>query len=155
MKPQKKLIFAIFVAAASSLSCLSYAAGVSREQAMSSSNQVLGLLDGVLPPALPGLIEKIKARKVPVTQAKLPIWIMMLPEHKVLYYEGHEAFNGADVSVLVDSKGLPFGEKALEFGRNSKGGWLTLDFGAKKYSAYCASLYPFVACTLADTEGAG
>ncbi len=151
MNLQQKLILTLFVTVASSAACVSHAS-TTREQAMSSSNQVLGLLDGVLPPALPGLIEKIKARKVPITQAKLPIWILMLPEHKVLYYEGHEALNGAQASALVDSNGLAFGEKALDFGRNSRGGWLNLTFGKKKYSAYCASLYPFVACTLADPD---
>ena len=66
----------------------------------------------------------------------------------ILYYQGQPDFAGKPVAQLVDDAGFRFGQKALEDGKHTRSGWLTLTLGGKRYSAYCNERYPTITCSL-------
>jgi hypothetical protein len=115
---------------------------------MRNSQQLISTLTGVVPQALPDLITAIRDRKIPRVAPRAPAWILLVPEHKVLFYEGRDTLKDTDASGLVDDAGFAFGTAGVDLGVKSRGGWLSLTFGQKHSIAYCASRYPFAVCTM-------
>lgn len=106
-------------------------------------------LHSVLPERIMMVVKKIAERELPRRAPEQPIWILDTSSGLLLYYEGEESFAMKPVSQLVDDNGVRFGQKALELGKASKSGWLSVTLSGKTYKAYCHSFWPTVVCSLA------
>lgn len=118
------------------------------ELAMLNSQLIKSVLHEVDPEGLERALEMVAERRVSRIAPDYPIWILELSRKEILYYEGQEELNGLKASLLVDDKGFKFGDKAIDFGLRSRGGWLNLTLQGEPYRGYCSSQYPFVVCSL-------
>lgn len=117
-------------------------------RAIMNSNQLLGFVDGVVPEALPTVINAINTGEIKRLEPTFPVWILSSASGEVLYYQGQTGFVGQSGSRLVDDAGFRFGLRALDMARNSKSTWVKLQLGGREYRAYCAARAPFVVCSL-------
>lgn len=120
------------------------------ERAILNAQHIIKALHGVVAESLPTILDKIKSDQIRRLAPEQPIWIIEIINGTVLYYQGSPSLEGKPASELVDSTGFAFGNRAIEFGKLSRSGWINVKLGANNYRAYCKSQYPFVACSVTN-----
>lgn len=78
-----------------------------------------------------------------------PVWLLNSTTETIMYYQGQPSFATQPAAMLVDDRGIRFGQQALDNAKKSKSGWVTLVLGGVTYKAYCLSQHPTVVCSLA------
>ena len=119
------------------------------ERAVLNSTRLVEYLHTVEAKHVQMTVANIESGKYRRVAPELPVWIVEILSGTIVYYQGEAKFKGQAAAQLVDDKGVRFGEKALNYGRGSRSGWLRLTLDGKGYQAFCKTQYPFVACTVA------
>ena len=120
------------------------------ERAMLNSREVLNALHSVHPKAIQSILESVAERKINRVAPEYPVFIVEILEGKVLMFEGLPGMSGKLAAELVDDDNQAYGAVALNFGKASRSGWVNMKLQGQPYRSYCASMYPFVACSLME-----
>lgn len=143
-----RFLIATFTGCAAMLLSVPAQAEDANTRAMLNSQQLVGLLEGVLPPGLPNVLQHIRTNRVQRIAPQYPVWLLEAEGSTILYYQGQPTFTGQNATRLVDDNGFRFGQRALEQALKGRSTWLMLTLGGVRYSAYCATRLPYVACSL-------
>lgn len=115
---------------------------------MLNAIELMNAMNGLVPQGMPIMLRNLKEGRISRIAPEQPVWLLDAHNGVILYYQGQPSFSMQEASQLVDDAGQRFGQKAVDNARVSKPTWLTIKMAGQAYHAYCATRYPYVACSL-------